>query len=96
MTREKWEARASGEPPLDSDVGISPSHFKRVLNTTLVKAQATCLLRRMGNLGGAAMEAAKRRNIAVRQDPALRNEGWALFQAHVRSRGFHGSGDIVH
>ena len=90
------KARASGEPPLDSDVGITLSHFRRVLSTTAVKAQATCLLSRMGHLGGAAREAAQHGNLAVRQEAAIRNETRAFFQALVRGRGFHRSGDIVH
>ena len=90
------KARASGEPALDSDVGISLSHYRRVLSTTAVRAQATCLLTRMGHLGVAAREAAQRRNLAVRQEAALRNETRAFFQAHIRGRGFHRIGDIRH
>ena len=44
------KARANGTPPLDSDVGITLSHFRRILSTTAVRAQATCLLNRMGHL----------------------------------------------
>ena len=81
---------------MDSDVGVTLSHYRRVISTAAVRAQATRLLARLGHLGSAAQEAADRCNVAVRRESALREEARAFFQAHVRGRGFHRSGDIIH
>ena len=91
-----YEARAEGVPAWDSDVDITLSYYRRVLSTVAVRAQATCLLTRMGHLGAGASDAAARRNLAVRRDAALRVESRAFFQAHVRGRGMSRSGDIIH
>ena len=91
-----YMARASGDPPLDSDVSLTLSHYRRVVSTVAVRAQATCLLTRIGHLSGAARDAAQRRNLAVRRETALRAESRAFYQAHVRGRGFHRLGDIIH
>ena len=89
-------ARANGQIPSDSDVGVTLSHYRRVLSTVAVRAQASCLLARLGHLGGGARDAANRRNLAVRREAALREEARSFFQAHVRGRGFHRYGDIIH
>ena len=90
------KARADGTLPLDSDVGITLAHFRRIISTTAVRAQATCLINRMGHLGGLAREAAQRRNLAVRREAALREEARAYIQCHVRGRGAYRLGDIIH
>ena len=73
------------------------SHYRRLISTAAVRAQATCLLARLGHLGSAAREAAGagHRNVAVRWESALREEARAYFQAHVSGRGLHRSGDII-
>ena len=83
------KARATGEPPCDHDVGLVLSHFRRLISTTAVRAQATCLLTRIGHLSGAAREAAQRRTLAVRREATLRDESRAFFQTHVRGRKYH-------
>ena len=85
-----------GELPQDHEVSITLSHYRRVLSTTVVRAQASCLLSRMGHLGPAARQAASRRNMAVRKEAALREETRAYFQAHVRGRRGRRLGDIIH
>ena len=90
-----YHARAKGLPPLESEVSATLSHFRRVLSTVGVRAQATCLISRMGHLSGTAREAAGRRNLAVRIEGALRDEARAFFQAHVRGRGPTKTGDII-
>ena len=87
-------ARASGEVPLDSDVGMTLAHYRRVISTTAVRAQATCLLTRLGHLDRGAREAAQRRTLAVQKEVALRNEARAYFQAQVRGRGFRCFGGV--
>ena len=66
------------------------------MSTVAVNCQATCLLSRVGHLGPAAREAAERRGLSVRREAALREEARAYFQAHIRGRGRHRSGDIIH
>ena len=91
-----YKARASGEPARDSEVGLTLAHFRRIISTVAVRAQATCLLSRMGHLDRGALEAAERRSLAVRKEGGHRAEARAFFQAHVRGRGFRRFGDIVH
>ena len=64
-------------PPMDSDVGVPLSHYRRLISTAAVCAHATCLLARLGHLGSAAREAADLRNVAVRWESALREEAQA-------------------
>ena len=71
------------------------SHYRRLISTAAVRAQATYLLARLGHQGSAAREAADHRNVAVRWESALREEARAYFQAHVSGRGLHRSGDII-
>ena len=75
---------------------VTLAHFRRILSTTAVRAQATCLLNRMGHLGSLARKAAQRRNLAVRREAALREEARAYIQCHVRGRGAYRLGDIIH
>ena len=89
-------ARATGLPPLDSDISLTLAHYRRIMSTVAVRAQATCLLSRMGHLDKAAREAATRSTLAVRREAALRAEARAFHQAYVRGRGVEHSGDLVH
>ena len=90
------KARASGELPSDHEVSLTLSQYRRLLSTVAVSSQATCLISRMGHLGGAAQDAALRRNLSVRRKVALRVEARAFYQAHMRGRGGHRTGDIIH
>ena len=67
-----------------------------MISTTAVRAQATCLLTKLGHLDRGAREAAQRRTPAVQKEVALRNEARAFYQAQVRGRGFRRLGDIIH
>ena len=89
-------ARATGVLPSDQQVSLTLAHYRRVVSTVAVNCQATCLLSRVGHLGPAAREAAQRRGLSVRREAALREEARAYFQAHIRGRGRHRSGDIIH
>ena len=92
-----YHARSRGQPPSDADVGLTLSQFRRIISTVSVRAQASCLLTRMGHLDQGAREAASRRSLAVRQETNLRREMRAFHQAHNRGRGFRGRmGDIIH
>ena len=95
-TKVQQKARASGEPPLDSEVGTTLAHFRRILSTTIVRAQAICLLTRIGHLGGRAREAAERRNLDVRREASLRQESRAYFQCRIRGRNSQRLSTILH
>ena len=90
------QARATGVHPGESDVGMMLSHYRRILSIVAVRAQATCLLTRLGHLDRGAREAAQRRSLAVRRKAALRGEARAYFQAYICGRGVHRHGDILH
>ena len=90
------KARALGELPSDHEISLTLSQYRRLLSTTAVCVKATCLITRMGHLGAAAKDAALRRNLSVRQEAALREEAKAFYQAHMRGRGAHRTGDIIH
>ena len=89
-------ARAKGEPPRDCDISLTLAQHRRVLSTTAVRAQAACLISRMGHLGPTARDAARRRNLVVRREAALREEAMAFFQAHIRGRGPKRWGELIH
>ena len=57
------DARARGESPSDYQLGLVLSHYRRLLSTVAVRAQANCLITRMGHLGTTARDAAQRRNL---------------------------------
>ena len=61
--------------------------LRRKLSCTFVRAQALCLLSRVGQLGPGAKAAAERRGDALRAETARRREAQAHWQAHIRGRG---------
>ena len=75
-----WEG---GEGELGQVIG----QIRRKLSCTFVRAQALCLLSRLGQLGPGARAAAERRGDALRAETARRREAQAHWQAHIRGRG---------
>ena len=67
---------------------------RRRLSCTFVRAQALCLLARLGQLGPGARMAADRRKEAKRVETVRRREAQAHWLAHVRGRGLGRSGMI--
>ena len=61
--------------------------IRRRLSCTFIRAQALCLLSRIGQLGPGAKAAAQRREDAMRADTARRREAQAHWQAHIKGRG---------
>ena len=80
-------ARETGRPITDAWMGQVLGQHRRSLSAAFVRAQAACLVSRMGHLGVGAREAAARRKVAVEQELRLRREEEAYFAAHVRGRG---------
>ena len=75
-----WEGGAG-------EMGQVIGQLRRRLSCTFVKAQALCLLSRLGQLGPGAKAAAERRHDAKRAETERRREAQAHWQAHVRGRG---------
>ena len=75
-----WEGGAG-------EMGQVIGQLRRRLSSTFVKAQALCLLSRLGQLGPGAKAAAERRHDAMRAETERRREAQAHWQAHVRGRG---------
>ena len=77
---------------MDRQMTVIVSQNRRLLSTTIVRAQALCLLSRVGVISPAAREAAGRREAATRQERQLRQERRAQWQATLRGAGWARSG----
>ena len=75
-----WEGGAGEQ-------GQVMGQLRRQLSCTFVRAQALCLLARLGQLGPGARAAADRRADALRAETCRRREAQAHWQAHIRGRG---------
>ena len=62
--------------------------YRRLLSTTAVRAQAMCLLARVGLVTPAAKEAAGRRELAMRMAEALKRERRAQWMASLAGPGW--------
>ena len=71
----------------DEWTGQILAQYRRVLSCVFVRAQANCLVARMGHLGEAAKESAARRHITMADDERRKKEQEAYFAAHIRGRG---------
>ena len=80
-------ARARGWEGGEGELGQVIGSIRRRLSSTFIRAQALCLLSRIGQLGPGAKAAARRREDAMRADTARRREAQAHWQAHIRGRG---------
>ena len=81
------KARARGWEGGEGELGQVIGSVRRKLSCTFIRAQALCLLSRIGQLGPGARAAAKRREDAMRADTARRREAQAHWQAHIKGRG---------
>ena len=79
--------RARGWEGGEGELGQVIGQLRRRLSCTFVRAQALCLLSRLGQLGTGAKAAAERRGDAMRAETARRREAQAHWQAHIRGRG---------
>ena len=86
--------RARGWEGGEGELGLVLGQTRRRLSCTFVRAQALCLLARLGQLGPGARMAADRRKEAKRLETVRRREAQAHWLAHVRGRGLGRSGMI--
>ena len=76
--------RASGEEQGPGQLGLVMGEVRRAASVTVVRAQAVCLLERLGFLGPGARAAAGRRQTTLRLERRRRKEAQAYHQAFVR------------
>ena len=56
--------RSTGRPELEGQLSVIVSQYRRLLSTCIVRAQAQCLISRIGVISPQAREAAQRREVA--------------------------------
>ena len=80
--------RATGRQETERLLGTVVGQYRRLLSTTAVRAQALCLLARVGLITPAAREAAGRREVAMRQVEEMRRERRAQWMASLSGPGW--------
>ena len=73
-SRVEHLCRSTGRPELEGQLSVIVSQYRRLLSSTMVRAQAQCLLSRVGVISPQAREAGKRREVAGRVERELREE----------------------
>ena len=80
--------RSTGRQEKEGLLGTLVSQYRRMISTCCVRAQAMCMLGRVGVISGAARAAAKRREGAVRLERQLRQEQRAVWMASIHGMGW--------
>ena len=93
-TRVGARTRARGREGPDWELGEVMGQIRRNLSLDFVRAQALCLIARIGQLGEGAQAAGKRREQAVKEEERRKRERLAHHLAHVRGRGLGREGEI--
>ena len=79
--------RSTGRPELEGQLSVIVSQYRRLLSTCIVRAQAQCLISRIGVTSPQAREAARRREVAGRLERQLREDRRANWMASLRGPG---------
>ena len=80
--------RATGRQESEHQLGLIVGQYRRLLSLTAVRAQAMCLLARVGLITPAAREAAARRAVAMRMEEEMRRERRAQWMASLAGPGW--------
>ena len=80
--------RSTGRPELESQLGVVTGQYRRLLSACIVRAQAQCLISRIGVISPEARVAAQRREVAGRLERELREERQAQWMASLRGPGW--------
>ena len=67
--------RTSGRQESEQLLGTIVGQYRRLISTCAVRAQAMCTLARVGLITPAARDAARRRQVAMRLEEQMREEG---------------------
>ena len=82
------KCRSTGRPELESQLGVVTGQYRRLLSSCIVRAQAQCLISRIGVISPEARVAAQRREVAGRLERELREERQAQWMASLRGPGW--------
>ena len=80
--------RSTGRPELEGQLGTITGQYRRLMSSCIVRAQAQCLMSRVGVISPEARVAARRREVAGRLERELREERRAQWMASVRGPGW--------
>ena len=78
----------------NSEQGLLLHQLRRRLSVTIIRAQSSCLLSRLGHFQPGARQAAKRRAITKQREEQLNQDQRAHFMAHIRGRRIHETGSL--
>ena len=76
------------------ELGQTIGQIRRKLSCTFIRAQALCLLSRIGQLGPGARAVAEMRGDVLRAETVRRREAQAHWQAHMNGRGLGRAGMV--
>ena len=79
--------RSTGRPELEGQLSVIVSQYRRLLSTCIARAQAQCLISRVGVISPQAREAARRREVAGRLERQLKEERRANWMASLQGPG---------
>ena len=80
--------RSTGRQESERMLGMIVGQYRRLVSTTAVRAQAMCMMARVGLISPAAKEAAGRRAVAMRLEEEMRRERRALWMASLAAPGW--------
>ena len=80
--------RSTGRPELEGQLGTITGQYRRLLSSCIVRAQAQCLISRVGVISPEARQAAQRREVTGRLERELREERTAQWMASLRGPGW--------
>ena len=75
-----------GRPVSDSERGLLLHQLHRRLSVSIITAQSSCLLSRLGHMAPGAREAARRPAVAKQREDAVMRDCHAHFEALVRGQ----------
>ena len=86
--RAAYLTRSTGQQQSERMLGMIVGQYRRLISTTAVRAQAMCMLTRVGLITPAAREAAGRRELAMRREEEMRRERRAQWMASLAGPGW--------
>ena len=85
-SRAKFVAQQRGSPLSDYERSCILGGYRRRLSVTAIRAQAKCLLARLGHIGPGADTAAQRRAQVRGAEQAQKKEMQAFYEAYIRGK----------
>ena len=80
--------RSTGRQESEHLLGTIVGQYRRLISTCAVRAQAMCILARVGLITPAARDAARRRQVAMRLEGQMREERRAQWMASLQGPGW--------